>query len=174
MSTGMIKALVLLAIVAAVLGWGEWKEHNGREEGREQVQAAWDFAEFQNALLRAARIAKGQAVTQGLQDLANDERNKREKAETARAADRQRFLSELRDRPSRDDRPEGLGDVPGPAGARPAGCGGARGDELGREDAGVLEGQFDLARRITADRDTCRTLYNKARDEIRRLKGQPP
>ncbi len=155
---------LLLAAVLAIGGAYVAGEVEGDDEGSARVQQAWDRSDKLASDTRARRIEANRTKEQGLQANADNEREK-QYAETKRlAAGLDAALRELQHRPAR---PSGLkpSDVPQVAGVAGdvRGCTGA---DLYRDDAGFLARYSHAARVILAERDTCRRLYNEAREKL--------
>ena len=144
-----IAAVLVFGICAA--GWLTYDA--GKTRGRLEVQTAWDNEQAITAQAHAAEMMKARQQEQALRALAD--RLRKEKADEARrlAAQYQRDLDGLRDRP---ETRAGAGGVP--EGSTPGvGCTGAG---LARLDAGLLTGYAYAASRLQLAYNECKARYD--------------
>lgn len=147
------KSLIAVAVVCgiSVAGWRLYEA--GTKKGRSEVQQMWDREKAQTAEAHAEELMKARQRESALQSLAD--RLRKEKADEARrlAAEYQRDLDGLRDRP---EERAGAGGVP--EGAAPGvGCTGAG---LARLDAGLLTGYAYAAARLQLAYNECKARYD--------------
>ena len=132
------------------------------------MQASWDAEKAAHARAVIAAIEERDRATAAM--AARTEALKREyKRETDRiAADRDRLLASLRERP---ERPAGGADMPdgAAAGSEPAACTGA---ELYRDDAAFLVRLAAEADELRAAVGHCQAAYDAVRAQLLQL--QPP
>ena len=154
------KFLIAAAVVCAisVAGWRLYEA--GTKKGRDQVQQMWDREKAQTAEAHAEELMKARQRESALQSLAD--RLRKEKADEARrlAAEYQRDLDGLRDRPARDS----VADVPGASAAGAGPTPGCTGAQLFREDSAVLVGIARDADELRLALKQCQAAY----DEVRR------
>ena len=148
--------------IAAVLVFGTfaagWLTYDaGKTKGRSEVQTAWDNERAITAQAHAEELMKARQREQALQGLAKKLRQEKVDEAKRLAAQHQRDLDGLRDRPNRDS----AGELPDPstAGAGPApGCTGA---QLFREDSAVLVGIARDADQLRLALRQCQAQYNQ-------------
>lgn len=163
---GMTMRRVLAPAAVTVLACaavGVWSYRTGHASGAARVQAKWDAERAAHARALIAVIEERDRATAAM--AARTEALKREyKRETDRiAADRDRLLASLRDRP---ERPASGADVPDGA-ASGAGCTGA---ELARPDAEFLVGYAADAERLQSALATCQAAYDAVRAATQKLR----
>ena len=164
LTTKMKAALVWAAVtVLACAAVGVWSYRTGHASGAARVQAKWDAERAAHARALIAVIEERDRATAAM--AARTEALKREyKRETDRiAADRDRLLASLRDRP---ERPAGGADMPDGA-ASGAGCTGAG---LARPDAEFLVGYAADAERLQSALATCQAAYDAVRAATQKLR----
>lgn len=156
---GMTMRRVLAPAAVTVLACaavGVWSYRTGHANGAAKVQASWDAERAAHARAVIAAIEERDRATAAM--AARTEAIKREyKRETDRiAADRDRLLASLRDRP---EARAGAGGVPEGAAAG-AGC---TGEGLSRRDGEFLAGLAADAARTQAALQQCVVQYNQVR-----------
>ena len=160
---GMTMKRVLAPAAVTVLACaavGVWSYRTGHASGRAEVQQKWDAERAAHARAVIAAIEERNRATAAM--AARTEALKREyKRETDRiAADRDRLLASLRDRPASG------ADVPDGA-ASGAGCTGAG---LARPDAEFLVGYAADAERLQSALATCQAAYDAVRAATQKLR----
>lgn len=153
-----VAATVLACAVVGVLAY-----RTGAEHGRAEVQAKWDA---ERAAQARAVIAAIEARDRATADMATrvEALTKEHRREINRiAADRDRLLDSLRERP---ERPSGGADLPdrAAAGTEPAACTGA---ELYRDDASFLVRLAAEADELRAAVEQCKAAYDQVRESLR-------
>lgn len=155
---GRVFALAgVMALACAAVG--VWSYRTGHASGAAKVQASWDAERAAHARALIAAIEERDRATAAM--AARTEALKREyKRETDRiAADRDRLLASLRERP---ERPAGGADLPEGSTAG-VGCTGAG---LSRDDAEFLVWYASEAARVQAALDVCVAAYKRVEEAV--------
>ncbi len=161
----LLNPWVLLALVAAFLGFGAWSYQMGDENGSQRVQRVLEAGQKAAADARVAKILANQKIEQELQAAANKEReatNEENKRLTVELDAAERRLRQ------RAARPPALasGELPKNAGPG-AGVAWATGADLYSDDGIFLTREAHLAQRVRNQRDTCYRLYREAQTKIK-------
>lgn len=147
----------LACAVAGVFGY-----RTGRASGETAVRAQWMAERAEIARATAAALERRIEAETKLRETIDATRHTYRQQLAAVAADRDRLLDSLRERP---ERPAGGADLPGAAGARlgPTACTGA---ELYRDDAAVLVRLAADADQLRAAVERCQAAYDAVRESI--------
>lgn len=164
----MRRALVQAAVTAVACALAAaWAYRTGAERGRAEVQARWDAEKAAQARAVIAAIEARDRATAKLTERA-EALAKEYRRDLARlAADRDRLLDSLRDRP---ERPTGGADVPDGAapGAAASACTGA---QLYRDDAAVLVRLAAEADELRVAVERCQAAYDAVRAATQNLRN---
>ena len=168
-SSTLKSALARVAVTAlACAVAGVWAYRTGAEHGRTEVQAKWDAERAAHARAVIAAIEARDRATAAMATRVEALTKEHRREINRIAADRDRLLDSLRERP---ERPSGGADLPdrAAAGSEPAACTGA---ELYRDDAAFLVRLAADADQLRAAVGHCQAAYDAVRAQLLQL--QPP
>jgi hypothetical protein len=158
----MMARVYLVVLIVAALAMTGWLIHaDGRDAGREAVQAAWEAERITQARQRTEALQQARQREVALQTTVDRLRGEHHEAIHRVTAERDALVRELRRRAARP-----TGYMPAAAqaaGAQPAA--GCSADQLYREDAEGLVGIAADAELVRASLMECRGAYRAAASE---------
>lgn len=148
------RVLALAALSVTLFGYGFLR-------GAQHEVTKFDAYKAAQSAAIVAQVVKSAQATASIKSSALALEKAKDEKISAITAQRDRAISELRNRPER--RPDMSGDA--------ASCAGASGAELSRSDAAFLIGDYSAAAQFVAERNECIAKYNLVRDKVNALKS---